>query len=207
MKSFNQNNDVRIQWRSLQFLKEIVRKIIHATIAFVPLIAAWNLPVTIGLLCAGILFYAICEYARSRGRNLLLISRITNLASRSIESGFVWAPVTLGIGTLGALLFYPGPAASLAIYALAFGDSAATIAGKLWGKKGWGLFGVWRAKTFAGSMACFIVVFISSYGVLRNVSQAVIAAAVATAMELVSPKDIDNIIIPLGTGLIVFLIV
>lgn len=179
--------------------KEIVRKTIHVTIAFVPTLAKWNLVATVALLAGGILCYIANETARISGGRYGFISRMTAVAARQSESGFVWGPVTLGLGAMAALCYYPDPAASIAIYALAFGDGIASLVGKLWGRRP-----VYRngRKTVAGTLACFTAVFLSSFFVTHNVSLALLAAFTATVLELIPLKDIDNLIIPLGTGLI-----
>ena len=182
--------------------KELIRKAIHVTIAFVPTLAKWNLPATLAVLAAGILFYSVNEAARSSGRGVAFISRMTAAAARPGETGFVWGPVTLGLGAMAALLYYPDPAASVAIYALAFGDGIASLVGKLWGRRTIPYFG---NKTILGSLGCFTAVFASSLLVTGSVSLAVLAAASATILELVPMKDLDNLIIPLGTGLVMSL--
>lgn len=182
-------------------LKESLRKTIHITIVFVPNLAEKNLYLTVTLLCAGIFFYIINETARIIGADYGLISRITAAASRPNEQGFLWGPVTLGLGALIALLYYPSPAATLAIYALAFGDGIASLVGKMWGRQSipW-----LRGKTLAGSFACFIAVFASACVFLQKFWPALLTAATATLLELIPLKDFDNLLIPLGTGLVLF---
>jgi phytol kinase len=186
-----------------EIAKELVRKSIHVTIAFVPTLAKWNLPATVALLTAGILFYVANETARVSGGKVGLVARMTAVASRPGETGFVWGPVTLGLGAMLALLYYPDPAASIAIYALAFGDGIASLAGKLLGKRRFARLG---NKTPAGSLGCFLAVFVSSYLVLGRFFPSLIAAIAATVLEFIPAKDIDNLIIPLGTGFIMTLI-
>ncbi len=184
-------------------LKEALRKSIHVTIVFVPALADWNSYLTVTLLCTGILFYLVNETARNIGVEYGLISRITAIASRSTEQGFLWGPITLGLGALTAMLFYPDPAARLAVYALAFGDGVASFIGKLWGRHSI----PWPGnKTLVGSLACFTAVFISSYLYLHTVLPALLTAAVATFLELIPIKDFDNIIIPAGTGFILYFV-
>ena len=185
-------------------IKEIFRKIIHLTISFVPMMADWNMPITVVLLCGGILFYVVNETARITGAGWGLISRITLAASRPMEEkGFVWGPVTLGLGTMTALLYYPNPASTLAIYALAFGDGVGSLVGRIWGRHRVPWVG---EKTFIGSMACFAAVFAGAYFVLGDFRTALLTAGVATLFELFPLRDIDNLIIPLGTGLVLSLV-
>ncbi len=183
--------------------KEILRKFIHFTIAFVPALARWNVYATGVLLCLGILFYIINETARVVGADYGLISQITEIASRPTEKGFVWGPVTLGIGGLIAMLFYPHPATTLAIYALAFGDGVASLAGQLGG--GRRIPGM-KEKTVIGSLACFIVVFTSALIYLKIFWLAVLAAVLTTLLELLPLKCFDNVVIPLCTGMVFYLI-
>lgn len=185
------------------FRKELTRKIIHISIALVPTIASWNFVAAVAILSSGILIYTINETARLNGRSGGFVSKLTVMAARPMENGFVWGPITLGLGALAALLYYPSPAATVAIYALAFGDGIASIAGKFLGRRAVIRIG---EKTLVGSVACFIAVFISAYAVLKDIRLAVISAATATILELVPVRDADNLIIPLGTGLVLTLL-
>ncbi|MDC7231613.1 MAG: phosphatidate cytidylyltransferase [Spirochaetales bacterium] len=180
--------------------KEFVRKSIHLMIALVPTLAAWNYNLTVSLLVAGILVYTYAEYLRGKGHHVPLISDITALASRDRDKGhFVLGPVTLGLGALAALLLYPHPAATIAIYALAFGDGLSSLAGKLLGGYRIPYTG---GKTLSGSLVCFVSVFIAGLTLSGNASAVLIVAASATVLEALPSKDLDNIIIPIGTGLI-----
>ena len=183
--------------------KELVRKSIHITIALVPVLAGINFLITVLMLSTGILIYVVNETARISGRSGGFISRLTILASRPAEHGFVWGPVTLGLGALAALLYYPDPASVIAIYALAFGDGIASLVGKLWGR----VRIMWLGgKTLVGSFACFLAVLLSSWFVLEDLVLALISAAVATILEMIPIKDVDNLIIPLGTGFVLSLV-
>lgn len=176
------------------FAKEVTRKSVHLAIAFAPALASWNYYITLAILSLGIIIYIVNESARMRGRSDGIISLITEIASRPTERGFIWGPVTLGLGALVALLCYPDPVATVAIYALAFGDGIASLA-RL------------RYKTaLSGFFLCFMAVFVSSYIVLKDLRLALISATVATGLELIMVQDLDNIIIPLGTGLALALV-
>jgi phytol kinase len=180
---------------------EIVRKSIHFLIALSPLMAAINRPVTVLFLITGTLGYTLLEYLRLFGVKIPVISSLTGMASRSRDMGrFVMGPVTLGFGALLALLLYPSPVASIAIYALAFGDGFASLVGKFFGK--------WRpavlcGKSVEGSLACFTAVFISAFAVSHNVSIAFVAAFTATVVEALPIEDFDNMAIPVTVGLAV----
>ncbi|GHU08461.1 phosphatidate cytidylyltransferase [Spirochaetia bacterium] len=183
---------------------ELVRKSIHFLIALTPSIASLNRPLTVALLMAGTLFYAGAESLRLSGTTVPLISQITNMASRSRDRGrFVLGPVTLGLGAMLALLLYPSPAASIAIYAMAFGDGLAGLVGKFFGRI---RPAIMLGKSVEGSLACFIAVFTAAYAVTSSYRIAFTAAFTATLTEALPLRDYDNLVLPLITGFSVMLL-
>lgn len=184
--------------------KEFVRKSIHLLIASIPVLASINISITIGLLTAGTLIYSYAETLRCSGSNVFLISNITVMAARERDNNrFVLGPVTLGLGALLTLLLYPNPAATIGIYALAFGDGLSSVFGKLFGRvRIPGLGG----KTVAGSLTCFLAVFLATTAVSGLVFESVLIALAATAIEAIPLKDFDNLVIPVGTAAIAQLI-
>jgi len=181
-----------------EFESEIVRKSLHLLIALVPPLAAWNLRVAMLILGAGTLFYVYAEWLRLEGGRIYLISELTVLASRPRDRGrFVLGPVTLGLGAMLALLLYPAPAATIAIYALAFGDGFASLAGKLFGRVRIPFTG---GKTIAGSLACFVAVLVSTQYLMGNTGLAFTIAGLAALLEALPSGDFDNLILPVGTG-------
>jgi len=183
---------------------EILRKGIHLFIAFVPGIASVSLGLAVGLLAGGILFYATCERLRMGGFSVPLISRVTALAARRRDGdGYVLGPITLGLGALLSLFLYPNPAASVAIYALAFGDGLSSLVGKTFGSLRIPFTG---GKSVEGSMTCLIAVFAASYAVTGDAPRSAAIAAAATIIEAAPTKDLDNIILPVSVGAIAALL-
>lgn len=184
---------------------ELFRKTIHMMVALVPLAASINILATEFLLTSAIVVYSICETIRLNGRSVVLVSRMTALASRSRDNGrFVMGPVTLATGALLALMLYPSTAAAVGIYALAFGDSAASLVGRFFGKIEIPGFG---KKTLEGTFACFITVFIISYMMVVDAAASLIIAFSAAVAELIPVKDIDNILIPILTGIVAVIVI
>lgn len=184
--------------------KEFVRKSIHLLIASIPLMASINFSITIGLLTAGTLIYSYSETLRCSGSPVFLISSITVIAARERDRNkFILGPVTLGLGALLTLLLYPNPAATIGIYALAFGDGLSSIFGKLFGRQQLPLF---KDKTIAGSLACLFAVFFTSYSVCGNPAKALLIALGATFIEALPLKDFDNLFIPVGSAALAQLI-
>ena len=186
---------------------ELLRKAFHFLIALVPSLAGINRYFTLILLASGTLAYGLMEYLRRRGMSIPLVSHLTVAASRRRDMGrFVLGPVTLGLGAFLPLLLYPLPVASIAIYALAFGDGTASLAGKFVGRiRPPFLFG----KSLEGSMACFLGTFISVWlytinSGSGNIFIALLAACTAVVTELIPLRDWDNIIIPMAVGAVVW---
>lgn len=177
---------------------ELIRKSIHFSIALVPTLASLNHLATMILIAVGTLTYAIAESLRLSGVDIGFISRVTSLAARRRDQGrFVLGPVTLGLGALAALTFYPNPAASLAIYALAFGDGLASLVGKAVGRIRLPFTG---GKSLEGSLACFLAVFLISVVITGRTAESIAIASVATVVEAMPLKDWDNIFLPATVG-------
>ncbi len=180
--------------------RELIRKAIHLLVALVPPLASVNLPVTMGLLMAGTLFYTAAEAMRLAGIRVAVVSGLTVAAARPGDTGFVLGPVTLGLGAMLALLLYPLPASAIAIYALAFGDSAASVIGMAFAGRRMPLN---RNKTVAGSAACFAAVFLVTITLTADLRLSIAVAVVAMTVEALSGRDLDNLLIPVGVGMVV----
>jgi phytol kinase len=179
---------------------EILRKGIHFSIASVPFIASFSVGFALFLLGSGILIYSISEYRRFSGYSTYIIGKITVLAARERDMGkFVLGPVTLALGAMLSLLLYPNPAATIAIYALAFGDGFASLVGKLFGTVKLPYTG---GKTLEGSLACFTAVFVSTYSVTGRIRESFAIALLAMLIEALPLKDLDNIYLPYGVGFV-----
>jgi dolichol kinase len=187
-----------------EFRTEILRKSIHFLIGLCPLLAAVNYLLTVSLLLAGVLGYIRMESLRLAGFKVPLVSSLTGMASRSRDRGrFVLGPVTLGLGALLALLLYPAPAASVAIYALAFGDGFASLIGKLFGRLRPAFL---RGKSLEGCAACFCAVLVAAHQVSQDYRIALAAALTAMVTEALPLEDYDNLALPLAVGLVVSIV-
>ena len=96
-----------------------------------------------------------------------------------------------------ALLMYPEPAASIAIYALAFGDGISSLAGRLFGTVRIPFTG---GKSLEGSFSCFMAVFLSAWAVSHRPATSASIALFATLVEVLPTKDLDNLLLPVAVG-------
>jgi len=95
--------------------------------------------------------------------------------------------------------------ARIGIYALAFGDGLASLAGKLFGRV---QIPFTEGKTVAGSLTCFTAIFISCYlacffmlqGQADITRVSLIVAGAGMLIEILPLKDFDNLFIPVLLG-------
>lgn len=179
-------------------LKEVFRKSIHMCSSLIPFFLGIAYVPVICLLLACLLFYCISEILRLKGIEIPFIAKITAVAARKRdENKFVLGPVTLVIGIILSALFWKHDAATIGIFALAFGDGLASLSGKLFGRI---YIPFSKGKTAAGSLTCFFAVFISSFAVCNNVEIAFVLAIVAMLVEVIPMADFDNVVIPILIG-------
>ncbi len=180
--------------------KELVRKGIHMTIAFIPTLANINNNLTVIFLVLGTAFYLFSEILRNSGHTLGVVSTISEIASRDRDKGLTLGPVTMALGVILVLTTFSPVAAACGIYALAFGDGLSSITGKLWGVKKIPFTG---GKSFVGFFTCFTMILSTTYGVTGSFRKAMIAATCGALIELVPVKDVDNLLIPFVVALAV----
>lgn len=189
--------------RKNSILKELFRKTIHICSSFVPIFLYHYYWLTIILLCCALVLYLISECLRLKGISVPLIAKITETAARKRdENKFVMGPVTLVLGILIVSLLLPVKYATVGIFALAFGDGLASLVGRMIGKV---TIPGSHGKTVAGSLTCFMAVYISSFCWCKNCFTSLILASLAMFIEMLPIADFDNIIIPIAIGSAYFL--
>ena len=178
---------------------ELLRKGIHLMVGLTPVLARISLPFTVALLVMGLVVYTVSESLRLQGREIPFITNLTRKAARGRDRNkAVLGPITLGLGALLCLMLYPEPAASVGIYALAFGDGLSSLVGKIFGRIRLPFTG---GKTLEGSMAAFLAIYWAAWAASGNPAVALAVALTGTILEALPLEDLDNLVIPLGTSL------
>jgi dolichol kinase len=189
---------IELRKRFYTIAKELFRKTIHMGTALVPLVLYYSKTLIISLLLAAIILYTITEILRLSGKSVPIVSKITEAASRKRDDNrFVLGPITLCVGVLLTVLFFDFKTATAGIFALAFGDGLASLGGKLIGQC---VIPFTQGKTAAGSLTCFIAIFLSSFAVFGSVTLSISVAALGMFIELLPLKDFDNLIIPVAVS-------
>lgn len=190
-----EHDGIQVQKRMNMLMKELFRKAIHMCAALVPLLLHFAYYPVMVLLAFVLIIYCIAEWCRFRGRWIPVISPITMAAARKRdENKFVLGPATLATGVWLTAVLYPALPAAVGICALAFGDGLASLVGKCFGRVRIPFTG---GKTVAGSLACFVAIFCSSYLLTERADVGLGCGLVGMAFELVPLKDMDNLVIPI----------
>lgn len=196
----NVRDGIIIRQRANSILKELFRKTIHICSSIVPFLLRYAFMPVLGLLILALIFYSVCEFLRLNGHNVPLISKITETAARKRdENKFVLGPVTLVLGIISAALILPLPAATVGIFALAFGDGTASLGGKLFGRI---QIPGCHGKTVAGSLTCYFAVLVSCFCYTQNCIFSLVIATVAMLLEMLPLDDFDNLLIPVSIGIV-----
>jgi dolichol kinase len=180
----------------------LLRKLIHLAMAVVPL-AGWWISCQAALILAAVLVAAslAVEVVRRRGPWVnRLFWRLIPSVFRDWEEHEVLGSTWFALGTLVALGLAGRDAGGTAILFLAWGDPAAELVGRRWGRKG-------QSKTVAGSLACFLACLVAGgvgigWGGL-NLWAVLVGAILATLIERWSPPPDDNLWMPIVSGLVV----
>ncbi len=178
----------------------LTRKLLHLAVALVPA-AGWWLSHQVALALAAALFVAsgLVELARRcwPGLNRLLW-RLLPSTFRTWEDRRLLGSTWLGLGVLATLLLFGRDAGGTAVLFAVWGDSAAELAGRAFGRPG-------QRKTWAGSLGCLLACLLAALvgvGLGGLAPWPVLAGAlVATAVERWSPPPDDNVWMPLLGGL------
>ncbi|MDR4508886.1 MAG: HAD-IB family phosphatase [Candidatus Brocadiaceae bacterium] len=182
--------------------QEIRRKLLHILIACVPPFSHLAFNTTLAILFSSMIVYMISECLRINGFSLPFIGKVTNLSIRKAEQrGIAFGPLTLVLGACLSLIFFPITIASTVIWIVAFADTAATIVGRSIGKHPL-LYN--KKKSVEGVFAGWVVAFFCGC-VYIPVLPALFAGFFSSIIESFPFKALDNLFIPLATGILLLL--
>ncbi len=176
-----------------------LRNVIHVLTG---LSAAWVLlvpsPWRLTAMILALLIFVGLDLLRLHLGARAAVDRLLPGVYRPEELGHPSGATLLVAGYLLATVLLPAPAAAGGILALAVGDPAAAVVGRWYGER----HDLGPQKTWVGSVACFAVtlpiIWLMPYFTL---SAAVAAAAMAALIER-RAGSLDNLLIPIGVGLL-----
>lgn len=182
--------------------RELIRKMLHISIAFIALILNYSFALAFTILVLGATAYITSEILRYRGIAVPFITFLTTTAQRDRDVGhIVFGPLTLALGSMLAMLFFPTTVAQIGILALAFGDGIASLVGRAFGRYRPAFL---NGKSIEGSLACFIATFFAIYFILKqSLILSLVVALITTIIEAFPLKNLDNIAIPIGVSFLI----
>jgi len=180
---------------ALSWYQEIRRKFLHVIIALVPIFSSFLYQTIGSVLFALLALYFISECLRINGFSMSFFGIVTKSSIRKPEErGIAFGPVTLILGAGLSILIFPQDIARTVIWIVAFSDTAATLIGKSIGKHP---IPYSKKKSIEGFAAGWGVAFFCGF-----VSIPLIPAFIAAFIESLPLKALDNLFVPIGTGLL-----
>lgn len=190
--------------RSFQTDSELTRKIVHIGTGNIILLAWWlNIPRII-LIWASVIasLMAIISY------NLPILPSVNSVKRKSLGTLFY----AISIGILTFLFWQKGLKlyAVIGILVMSYGDGMAALIGQKWGKHPYQIIG--NKKSWEGTLTMTFVSFIIALIIFtltngwqgQNLIVAVIMAICATILETFSQIGIDNLTVPVLSGIICY---
>ncbi|HEY9644341.1 MAG TPA: diacylglycerol/polyprenol kinase family protein [Coleofasciculaceae cyanobacterium] len=184
---------------------EIVRKVVHIGTGNIILLAWWlKIPAWVGI-TASVVFSLVTLLSFS----LPILPGINSVGRKSLGTFFY----AVSIGLLIALFWQSFPQyAAIGILTMTWGDGLAALVGQRWGQHPYKLWGM--QKSWEGSLTMIWVSYVVSslvlLGVQGNCWQTwlipIAVALLAGGLEAFSKLGIDNLTVPLGSAIAVFLL-
>ncbi len=189
-----------LRWRQVN--GELVRKVVHIGVGNIILLA-WFLqvPRPIGILFSGVFTLIVLLSYRIK-----ILESLNGVGRKSFGTFFY----ALSVGILLGLFWFPGlkPFAVIGILVMTWGDALAALVGQRWGqhpyqigsaRKSWeGSLTMWTVST-----GVVLAVTTGVYGWSGSlVPAAVGVGAVATGLEVISWRGLDNLTVPVGCGVL-----
>jgi phosphoserine phosphatase/dolichol kinase len=193
---------MRKQFR-YSWYQEIRRKSLHILIALVPVFSTVIYHTTLAVLLFLLVVYSVSECLRINGFSFPFLGTVTKSSIRKGEDRrFAFGPVTLVLGAGLSLACFPAHIANIVIWIVAFADTAAAMVGKSIGNH---RIPYNIKKSIEGSLAAWITAFFCGY-VYLPVVPAILAASLSCIIESLPLRSLDNVCMPLGTGILLLCI-
>lgn len=179
--------------------RELLRKRLHISTAIVPVLV-WTLPqeASLAMLGGATALALLIEWARVRVDWVRYwFFRITRVMLRRHERDRISGATYMVVAYLLAFLLFPLPVAVAAMLYNAFGDAAAAVAGRRWGRyrTAWGKS--WEGAAAGAAVNVGVGLVVPGIGV----GAAVVGGVVAAAVEFLPLPLDDNLRVTLIGGL------
>ena len=189
----------------LSYKNEIFRKSIHSTSIFIPIAyifidySLYILLLTITaitIICINISFNKYLS-------KIPIVSKVFSLVLRPYEKGNLWGSSYMLIGFCIITLIFNKNITITAMFITSISDSMAAIIGMKYGK-----IKLLNNKTLEGSFTFMIstyLIFFLTINVYTNILKLCTISFLISLIELITPTKFDNLTIPIGSALILYL--
>jgi dolichol kinase len=175
--------------------REIFRKSVHSAGLFLIPILLWNHHVSAALLILFLAGYFLEEYQSRRGKNIPLLTALTERSKRDSEKNhFSLGAILLCLTAIFLPYIFGARIAAIGLTQVFSADAVSTVCGIFWGKK---KLPHATDKTWIGSFAYCLTAFIAGL-VFVSWPHALVLACVGTVIESFPLSAWDNLLIPLG---------
>lgn len=160
------------------------------------------------LLGSCLALFGVLEITRrfSERWNTILVEKVFGIIARPHERHKTNGSTYYVIAMFLLVIFFPKPVVLISVLVLGFADPAASIIGKLWGRRK-----LFKKKSFMGTGAFLIVSFsvtlayislaVPNFSFLYALLIAAVISIIATATELFSIRVDDNLSVPLMSAI------
>lgn len=122
--------------------------------------------------------------------------------------GTIYFPIALLILVVASFTITNVYIGAMGIFVLGYGDGLAAVIGLKYGKKK-----IYGHKSFVGTITMFVTSFLIIYVIMINITSitqalwfSLFIAFVVSAVELYTPKSLDNLTVPIATSLLAMLL-
>jgi len=184
--------------KDLSLRDELVRKITHILAGVLGMAFALCIETTYGIttltqvLFVGLLLALVSDYLRVEHG---VKTNLVRFLLRNREVGRLHAVTYALLAVLVATIVFDRDITYASAATFFFGDAAAAICGRLWGRKK-----LYHKKSYVGTGAMFVVSAAVAIPITSSLPVGLTIAAVATIIELLSEKIDDSILIILFSG-------
>ncbi len=182
----------------MPFKKELFRKLLHLPGLFFLFLSKEHFLLSVFLLTLLIFLYFASWFLEhsKKAHGIFAVSHLTRFFKRS--TSFDWGPPALALGILLSLLLFDYHVAALGILQVCIADGVASLAGKKWGRTK--IF-YSKNKSYLGSFCFFVAAFFIQLPFIP-LPFSLLLALWGTFLESLPNKGFDNLMVPVGVGLV-----
>ena len=187
----------------LSLKNEVYRKLIHCASSLIPIIYIYTTKeIFLSVLLFSLAINLSINYCQNKNIKIPFLSNLFNLVLRPYERSRLWGSTYMLLGFSLISIVFPKDFAVAGMLITSISDSLAAIIGMKYGK-----IKIVHDKTLEGFfsfiISCYIILFITINSI--SFTALYITSIISGTIELITPTKYDNITIPIGVSLTLYL--